>query len=158
ADIIAGSQAFISAEEKRVETMLAEIERDREGAVALFAAARAAERGAAELRSRLEREIQDILREREVILRSARAEASASVEDLRRELDRAEAELTMHGSAPVSVLSNLRERLAVAELEQAPLLAPTQKTKPVPERMRPEPTKVRTIGAGDRVVLIQSGQ
>ncbi len=77
ADIIAGSQAFISAEEKRVETMLAEIERDREGAVALFAAARAAERGAAELRGRLEREVHDILREREVILRFwLRAEGS----------------------------------------------------------------------------------
>jgi DNA mismatch repair protein MutS2 len=158
ADIIAGSQAFISAEEKRVETMLAEIERDREGAVALFAAARAAERGAAELRGRLEREVHDILREREVILRSARAEAAASVEDLRRELDRAEAELNMHGSAPTNVLTALRERLAVAELEQAPLLAPTPKNKPVVERERHAEPAPRTIGLGDRVVLVQSGQ
>jgi DNA mismatch repair protein MutS2 len=157
-DIIAGSQAFISAEEKRVETMLAEIERDREGAVALFAAARAAERGAAELRGRLEREVHDILREREMILRSARAEAAASVEDLRRELDRAEAELNMHGAAPTTVLTALRERLAVAELEQAPLLVPTPKNKPLVERGRQAEPAARTIGVGDRVVLVQSGQ
>ncbi|MGH2343647.1 MAG: endonuclease MutS2, partial [Chloroflexota bacterium] len=108
AQIIEGSRAFISAEEKRVETMLAEIERDREAAVALFAAAQAAERSAAELRGRLEREVREILREREVILRSARAEAAASVEDLRRELDRAEAELSLHGSEPANLLGALR--------------------------------------------------
>src|SRR5260370_870666 len=93
-EIIQGSQAFISAEEKRVETMLAEIERDRDAAVELFQAAREAQRLASELRGRLEREVQAVLRERENILRVARAEAEASVEELRRELDRAEAELS----------------------------------------------------------------
>jgi len=156
--IIEGSRAFITAEEKRVEKMLAEIERDREAAVALFAAAQAAERSAVELRGRLEREVREIVRERDVILRSARAEAAASVEDLRRELDRAEAELSLHGSQPANLLDHLRERLAVAVREQPTLLAEPPDLKPTPIRKQIPAPAERGITAGDRVVLVRSGQ
>ncbi|HEY8285590.1 MAG TPA: endonuclease MutS2 [Chloroflexota bacterium] len=160
ADIIAGSHAFISAEEKRVETMLAEIERDREAAVALFQAARTAQQGAVDLRARLEREVREILREREVILRAARAEASASVDELRRELDRAEAELRLHGTVPPDLVGGLRERLAVAVAEQSPLLAAPAARKQAAKRPA-QPVDVeapRVPVVGDRVSLIRSGQ
>ncbi len=157
-EIIQGSQAFISAEEKRVETMLAEIERDRDAAVELFQAAREAQRLASDLRGRLEREVQAVLRERENILRAARAEAEASVEELRRELDRAEAELRLHGSAPQEALAGLRQRLDTAVREQAALLEtepPIDTGTPV---QQPEAPPQRGPAVGDRVMLLRTGQ
>jgi len=106
-EIIEGSRQFISSEETRVETMLAQIAHDREAAAELYTAAVEAQRRAIDLRSKLEREVDAVLHERENILRAARAEAEASVIDLRRELDRAEAEMRVQGAAQGTALAAL---------------------------------------------------
>ncbi|HWE64353.1 MAG TPA: endonuclease MutS2, partial [Chloroflexota bacterium] len=159
-EIIQGSRQFITEEEQRVETMLADIQHDRERAAELFADAASAQRQAIALRDRLEREVQDVVREREHILRAARAEAEASVADLRRELDRAEAELRLSGGMPQVALAGLRQRLETAVAEQAPLLAPAPQAKEQSgEQARATPAvKERDLAVGDRVVLLRTGQ
>jgi DNA mismatch repair protein MutS2 len=158
-EIIEGSKEFISAEEARVETMLAQIARDREGAAALFASAGEAQRDALNLRSRLEREVESVLQERESILKLARSEAEASLEDLRRELDRAEAELRLNGTTARPAVAALRERVERASEQQAPLLVappkPEKRTPPAP------PTSANAepgIKRGDRVTVLRTGQ
>ncbi|MDB5074985.1 MAG: endonuclease MutS2, partial [Chloroflexi bacterium] len=158
-EIIQGSKEFISSEEARVETMLARIARDREDASALFASAGEAQRDALTLRSRLEREVESVLQERENILKLARSEAQASLEDLRRELDRAEAELRLNGNAAQPVLAGLRNRIERATEQQAPLLA----APPTPEKRTPvvqpvAPLSDRGIQPGDRVTILRTGQ
>jgi DNA mismatch repair protein MutS2 len=155
--IIEGSQAFISQEELRVETMLASIQHDRELAAELFAGASAAQREATALRARLEREVQAVLRERENILRAARAEAEASVEELRRELDRTEAELRLTGNAPRETVAALRTRLEQTMRQQQPLLA-TPAPQPAPARQAATAVEDRPIGLRDRVALLRTGQ
>ena len=155
-EIIEGSQQFITDEEQRVETMLADIQRDRTQAAELFTDAAAAQRQAMALRDRLEREVQDVLREREHIVRTARAEAEASVADLRRELDRAEAKLRLSGGTPQVTLAGLRQRLEATVAEQAPLLAPPEKP-PVARAALPAALD-RPLGVGDRVALLRTGQ
>src|SRR6185437_4121960 len=111
-------------------------------------------------RVRLEREVREILREREVILRAARAEAAASVDELRRELDRAEAEVRLHGGVPADTLGALRERLAVTVAEQSPLLAaPAARKQAAKHPAKPVDSEApRVPVVGDRVSLIRSGQ
>jgi DNA mismatch repair protein MutS2 len=157
-EIIEGSQRFITDEEQRVETMLAEIQRDREQAGMLFADAASAQRDAVALRDRLEREVQDVIREREHILRAARAEAETSIADLRRELDRAEAELRLSGGTPQVAIGALRARLDTAVEQQATLLAiPMVQERQVPAAAQATTTD-REIQVGDRVALARTGQ
>jgi DNA mismatch repair protein MutS2 len=157
-DIIEGSRQFISAEEARVETMLAQIARDMESAAELFAAASEARRSAIAVRARLESEIAAIVRERDTIVRAARAEAEASVEDLRRELDRAEAELRISGANAHAALSGLRVKIEDTATRQSPLLTPPKET---PQQARPLPLPVpgdRGIEVGDQVSILRTGQ
>ena len=156
-EILEGSRQFITDEEQRVETMLAEIQADRERAAALLSHASQAEREAISLRERLETEVQGVLRDREIILRTARAEAEASVADLRRELDRAESELRLQGNVPQHSIEQLRNRIEVVTAQQSPILAPPvvskQAQEPVLSLLQDQPFAV-----GDPVSLLRTGQ
>jgi DNA mismatch repair protein MutS2 len=156
-EIIEGSRQFISSEESRVETMLAQIAHDREAAAELYTAAAEAQRRAIDLRSRLEREVDSVLHERENILRAARAEAEASVIDLRRELDRAEAEMRVQGAEQGTALAALRERVEHAAEQQVKLLE--EPAKPVRPELPPPPVLLdRAIDVGDRILVLRTGQ
>ena len=162
-EIIQGSRQFISDEEERVETMLADIGRDRERAAALYADAEAAQRDASTLRERFEREVREVLREREAILRAARAEAAANVQELQRELDRTEAELRLHGGTSPGGLTVVRERLERAVAQQVTLLPPEPPRALAPSRpAAPSPAagavQDRPLAVGDRVALLRTGQ
>ena len=158
--IIEGSNAFLNSDEQRVETLLSDIQRERDQAAELFAGAAAAQRAAADLRRRLDREVQAVLRERDAILRAARAEASTSVEDLRRELDRMEAELRLNGAAPQLALAGMRERLDAAVAQQQVLLPqapPVVAREPVAVAALLAPAD-RPLGVGDKVLIVRTGQ
>src|ERR1035437_1900956 len=157
-EIIEGSKQFISAEEARVETMLAQIAHDREAAALLFTSASEAQRKATELRGRLEREVDTVLRERDQILRTARAEAEASLSDLRRELDQAEAEMRLAGTAPAETVSTLRQRVARAEQQQVTLLSERPEPKRPAPPSTPAPATDRRLQAGDHVTVLRTGQ
>ncbi len=157
-EIIEGSRQFISSEEARVEAMLAQIARDRTAAAELYAAASEAQRRATELRARLEREVEAVLHERDDILRSARAEAEASVIDLRRELDRAEAEMRVHGTAQPALLSALRERVDRASDQQAKLLAEPPKPAAIERASSVQTQPARAIDVGDHIQVLRTGQ
>jgi len=161
-EIIAGSQQFMSAEAARVEAMLAQIAHDREAAAELFAAAAAAQRHAIDHAAKLEHAVDDILREREAILQAARSEAEASIEDLRRELDKAEASLRLSSTAEgatKAALSVLREGIDRVVEKQAALLVEPPKIERPPKAA---PSKPRlddgAIGVGDQVTVLRTGQ
>ncbi len=156
-EIIDGSREFLSSEETRVETMLAQIAHDRETAAELYAAATEAQRRASELRSRLEQEVESVLHERDSILRAARAAAEASVSDLRRELDRAEAEMRVHGSTQTVTLAALRDRVERASEHQAKALA--EPANSILQAAPPSaPISDRAISVGDRIQVLRTGQ
>jgi DNA mismatch repair protein MutS2 len=104
------------------------------------------------------------MRERDSILRSVRAEAEASLSELRRELDQVEAEMRVRNGTTPSLLPALRERIDQAA-EQAKRLveAPTVERLSEVERPtralshRPAPQD-RGIEVGDRVMVSRTGQ
>jgi DNA mismatch repair protein MutS2 len=138
--------------------MLAQIAHDREAAALLFTAASEAQRKATELRGRLEREVDTVLRERDQILRTVRAEAEASLSDLRRELDQAEAEMRLAGTAPAESVSTLRQRVARAEQQQVTLLSERPEPKRPAPPSTPAPATDRGLQAGDHVTVLRTGQ
>jgi DNA mismatch repair protein MutS2 len=156
-EIVRGSQEFITAEERRVERMLEQIAHDRDAAAQLFSEAQVAHEQAVTLRRRLEQEIDSVERERVDILQAARAEAAASLEDLRRELDRAETELRLSGARGDAALSSLRQRVEAAVQEQPVLLAPVRHPSRPALTQAPVP-ETGEIGVGDRVALLKTGQ
>jgi DNA mismatch repair protein MutS2 len=92
-------------------------------------------------------------------LRTARAEAEASIIDLRRELDKAEAEMRVQGTPQPALLQSLRERVDRATEQQAKLLveppkAPRAAIAPPPAQVLPD----RPIDVGDQIQVLRTGQ
>jgi DNA mismatch repair protein MutS2 len=156
-EIIRGSHEFITAEERRVEHMLEQIAHDRDAAAQLFSEAQTAYAQSGALRRRLEQEIQAVERERATILDAARAEAAASLEDLRREFDRAETELRLGGVRGDTGLGLLRQRVESAAQEQA-VLAPVAQPSRAIAREAPPAAAAGEIAVGTRVALLKTGQ
>src|SRR5437763_105083 len=149
--------SFLTGEERRVETMLAEIQQERAATADLYARANEAHRRAEETRERLQRELEHILGEREGIIAAAQAEADESVRRLRDQLDRIEAELRTSTMVPHVSLAALTERLDQVVKAEPTLLPP----KPRRERAAKPPAKAappRELGVGDQVEVLRLGQ
>ena len=156
-EITERAASFLTGEERRVETMLAEIQQEREATAELYARANEAHRRAEETRERLQRELEHILGEREGIIAAAQAEADESVRRLRDQLDRIEAELRTSTMVPHVSLAALTERLDQVVKAEPTLLPP----KPKRERAAKPPAKAappRELGVGDRVEVLRLGQ
>jgi DNA mismatch repair protein MutS2 len=156
-EIIERAASFLTGEERRVETMLAEIQQEREATAELYARANEAHRRAEETRERLQRELEHILGERDGIIAAARAEANESVRRLRDQLDRIEAELRTSTMVPHVSLAALTERLDQVVKAEPTLLPP----KPRRERAAKPPAKAappRELGVGDQVEVLRLGQ
>jgi DNA mismatch repair protein MutS2 len=151
--IIDLARSFLTSSEKHVETLLADIARERDEVGELYARAGEANREAQRLRQRLQDEVESILAQRESILAEARAEAEASVEGLRQQLDRLEIELRTSLAAPQVSLASLKQRLDETVKTEPALLAPR---RPKPPRLPPPST--HAIGVGDRVEVTRLGQ
>jgi len=147
------SRSYLSSGERQVETLLADIARERDQIGELYTRAGEANREAQRLRQRLQDEVEGMLAERETILANARAEAEASVEGLRQQLDRLEIELRTSMTAPQVGLADLKSRLEQAVQQEPTLLAP-RRPKP---RQQPAPAG-RTLEVGDRVEVVRLGQ
>jgi len=109
--VIDRASGYLTGEERRVETMLAEIQEERDATAELYARANEAGRQADGIRDRLREELERIAGEREGIIAAAQAEADESVRALRRQLDRIEAELRTSTLTPQVGLAALTERL-----------------------------------------------
>src|SRR5207248_2297834 len=116
--------SFLTGEERRVGTMLDEIQQERAATAELYARANEAHRRAEETRERLQRELERILGEREGIITAAQAEADESVRRLRDQLDRIEAELRTSTMVPQVALAALAERLDQVVKAEPTLLPP----------------------------------
>src|SRR5437588_708058 len=156
-EITQRAASFLTGEERRVETMLAEIQQDRAATAELYARANEAHRRAEETRERLQRELEHILGEREGIIAAAQAEADESVRRLRDQLDRIEAELRTSTMVPHVSPAALTERLDQVVKAEPTLLPP----KPKRERAAQPPAKAappRELGVGDQVEVLRLGQ
>ena len=155
-DVLARASSYLTGEERRVETMLAEIQEEREETAELYARANEAARRAEATRDRLQQELERILAEREGIIATARAEADESVRALRGQLDRVEAELRTSTITPQVSLAALAERLEGA-VKGAELLQPKPKRERVPKPVAAV-ASVRELVVGDDVEVARLGQ
>ena len=158
-EIIERGTSFLTGEEQRVETMLAEIQEEREATAELYAQANEAHRRATEIRGRLQSELERILGEREGIIAAAEAEAAESVRRLRAQLDRIEAELRTNTLTPQVSLAAIKEQLDQVVKSEPTVLPP----KPRREREsapRPPttPAPAHELGVGDQVEVTRLGQ
>ena len=154
-EIIDRASGFLTGEERRVETMLAEIQQEREATAELYARANEAHRGAEGTRERLQAELENILGEREGIIAAAQAEAAENVRRLREQIDRIEAELRTNTMTPQVSLAALTERLNEAVAAEPALLAPKR------ERAAKPATKaapLHELSVGDQVEITRLGQ
>ena len=156
-DIIERASTFLTGEERRVETMLAEIQQEREATAELYAQADQAYRKAEETRRRLQSELERILAEREGILAAAQAEAGESLRQLRSQLDRLEAEMRTNTMVPQVALATLREQLDQAAAAQ-PELLPTRPRRERAQRPAPKAAPPRELRTGDLVEVARLGQ
>ncbi len=152
-EIIDLARTFLTSGEQHVETLLADIAREREEIGQLYERAGEANRDAQTLRRRLQDEVEAILSEREAILSRARAEAEAGVESLRQQLDRLEIEMRTSLVTPQVSMASLNQRLDDMVKQEPTLLKPR---RPKPQRVQAPAT--RAIEVGDRVEVIKLGQ
>jgi DNA mismatch repair protein MutS2 len=157
-DVLARASSYLTGEERRVETMLAEIQEEREETAELYARANEAARRAEAARDRLQQELERILDEREGIIAAARAEADESVRALRGQFDRIEAELRTSTITPQVSLAALTERLEGA-VKSAELLQPTPKRERAPKPVAAATAApARDLVVGDEVEVARLGQ
>jgi DNA mismatch repair protein MutS2 len=156
-DIIGRASTFLTGEERRVETMLAEIQQEREATAELYAQANESHRRADETRRRLQSELERILAEREGILAAAQAEAGESLRQLRSQFDRLEAEMRTNTLVPQVALATLREQLDQVTAAQPELLPerPKRERASKPATKAPPP---RDLSTGDLVEVTRLGQ
>jgi len=158
-DVLERASSFLTGEERRVETMLAEIQEEREETAELYARANEAALHADATRERLQQELERILAEREGIAAAARAEADESVRALRGQLDRIEAELRTSTITPQVSLAALTERLDQTVTDAPELL----REKPKRERAAhpagaAAAAPTRELAVGDEVEVTRLGQ
>jgi len=158
-DILGRAAGYLTGEERRVETMLAEIQQEREATADLYARANEAHRRAEETRDRLRDELDRILSERAGIIASAQAEAQESVRQLQSQLDRIEAELRTSTITPQVALATLREQVDRAvEAAPATLKAPPKRERERAPKAAGKAAAPRELGVGDVVEVTRLGQ
>lgn len=157
--IVEAARLLVSPDERKTESLLAEIQQAHQEAIVARDRALQAERRAAELERRLAARLAAIEEERATILSEARAEAQRHLEQLRREIERLRAELAEPRRRP-SVSSEwlAQARAQVAEQEKAirtSLSAPSLASpRPSAEIAVGDTVWVRTLGALGRVTSL----
>ena len=142
------SRSYLSSGERQVETLLADIAHERDQIGELYTRAGEANREAQRLRQRLQDEVEGMLAERETILANARAEAEASVEGLRQQLDRLEIELRTSMTAPQVGLADLKGTPGAGGTAGANAAGPPPAQAPPARPGRPRPGGRRPRGGG----------
>ena len=149
--IVTRAEALVSPHSMEAETMLAEIKRARESAVAAESDAKAAHRRAEALNADLRYRLAKIEEARREVLSEARAQAEAELETLRAEVAELRDRLTALGSnLPMRAGHNLHEAW-LAEAEQI-LAQRTAQTRPLPAAEAPAPIVIDgPLQPGDKV-------
>lgn len=159
-DVLGRASSYLTGEERRVETMLAEIQQEREETAELYARANDAARRAEATRDRLQGELERILAEREGIVAAAQAEADEGVRALRGQLDRIEAELRTSTITPQISLAALTERLEGAVKDAPAVLRekPKRERAAKPSDAAGKALPSRELAVGDEVEVAWLGQ
>ncbi len=149
--IVTRAEALVSPHSMEAETMLAEIKRARESAVAAESDAKAAHRRAEALNADLRYRLAKIEEARREVLSESRAQAEAELETLRGEVAELRDRLTALGSnLPMRAGHNLHEAW-LAEAEQI-LAQRTAQTRPLPAAEAPAPIVIDgPLQPGDKV-------
>ncbi|MGC9023579.1 MAG: endonuclease MutS2 [Chloroflexia bacterium] len=143
--IIERARRWLRPEELQVESLLQEIQRERDEMHAALEEAAAAREHARYLEKRLEREIHDLERRRHEILAQARAEAEKALEEMRARLEALQREVSRAGLT--------REELAQARrrLEEAEEVLPEVPPAPPEARVVREEIGMQPLQPGDAV-------
>ena len=149
--IVTRAEALVSPHSLEAETMLAEIKRARESALAAEADAKAAHRRAEALNADLRYRLAKIEEARRDVLSEARAQAEAELEALRGEVEVLRERMMALGSdLPVRAGHNLHQAW-LAEAEQI-LAQRTAQARPLPAAETPTPVVVDgPLQPGDKV-------
>jgi DNA mismatch repair protein MutS2 len=149
--IVTRAEALVSPHSMEAETMLAEIKRARESAIAAESDAKAAHRRAEALNADLRYRLAKIEEARREVLSEARAQAEVELETLRGEVAELRNRLTALGSnLPMRPGHNLHEAW-LAEAEQI-LAQRTAQTRPLPAAEAPAPIVIDgPLQPGDKV-------
>ncbi len=156
--IVEAARMFVSPDELKTESLLAEIQQAHQEAIVARDRAVQAERRAAELERRLNARLAAIEEERAEILNQARAEAQHHLEQLRREIEALRAELAdqrRRSSLSMEWLAQARQQ--VAEKEQAILTSlppPPKSPRAADEIAVGDTVWVRTLGALGQVTSL----
>ena len=149
--IVTRAEALVSPHSMEAETMLAEIKRARESAIAAESDAKAAHRRAEALNADLRYRLAKIEEARREVLSESRSQAEAELETLRGEVTELHDRLTALGSnLPIRAGHNLHEAW-LAEAEQI-LAQRTAQTRPLPAAEAPAPIVIDgPLQPGDKV-------
>ncbi len=149
--IVTRAEALVSPHSMEAETMLAEIKRARESAIAAESDAKAAHRHAEALNADLRYRLAKIEEARREVLSEARVQAEAELETLRGEVTELRDRLAALGSnLPMRAGHNLHEAW-LAEAEQI-LAQRTAQTRPLPAAEAPAPIVIDgPLQPGDKV-------
>lgn len=133
--IIARARRWLSEEEVRAETLLQQIQEEREAMRRSLEEARRAEEHARDLERRFEREVHELERQRREILARAREEAEEALRALRNRLQALERDLSTV-RVTREWLAQAREQLkeaeaAIPEVPAEPAVAPPQDQEPL---------------------------
>ena len=158
--IVEAAQVFVSPDELKTESLLAEIQQAHQEAIVARDHALQAERRAAELEQRLSIRLATIEEERATILNEARAEAQRHLEQLGREVEALRAEMTdPRRRSPLSMewLTQAREQVAEKEKVILALLPPPSIGSPrLPDEIAVGDTVwVRALGTLGQVTSIE---
>jgi DNA mismatch repair protein MutS2 len=161
--IIEDARALLSPTQVRVETLLQEIQRDREEAAAHLAAVQAAREDAEKIQRRLNSELRQLEESRQELRTQARAEAEAELADVRQRLRQllAELEATIRREQAAVVREQATATLEeVKQLQQEvaalpPLARPPELVPVAPGELRLGSTVwVKSFGQAGEVVAL----
>ena len=161
--IIEDARALLSPTQVRVETLLQEIQRDREEAAAHLAAVQAAREDAEKIQRRLNSELRQLEESRQELRTQARAEAEAELADVRQRLRQllAELEATIRREKAAVVREQATATLEeVKQLQQEvaalpPLARPPELVPVAPGELRLGSTVwVKSFGQAGEVVAL----
>jgi DNA mismatch repair protein MutS2 len=149
--IVSRAEALVSPQSMEVESMLAEIKRSRESALAAESDATANLRRAEAVRADLQFRLAGIEEARRAVLDEARQQAQAQLDALREELQRTRERLAGMVSADTGASGISRHESWLAEAESI-LARRAQEIQPTPRARPPEPILIEgPLLPGDRV-------